>query len=1726
MSKEGSSEQKPSTTTVSSVAVQAGDASIVIAVLKCGKWVKLQLAESTPNLLEIGSNQDETKKLLQDHEFLLAKLKALEDEVWGLLHEADKAAEENKEKSHVYDAMAETLGDAWDALIVMLEKRQALLELTAVFFENALEFAIKIDQVEDFLKNSQAYDNIDSLRELLLQQEHHTKELLEKSLALLNKSQELTEFIEEFKYEGPNVIPELIQGAHSSCLKIDNLLEMLQDRRRQLDRFLKHQRQGMEQVLQIYLWHQQENQVTSWYKKNIRDYFYKQNLGSSLSENEKLLQELEEMDVKMKEWTSTVEQLEAEALKILLSEDYTEKEHLKVSNQKICLLREEVCLHMEERKALLQEANDFFHTAAKVLDGLEDIENYIKIFNSEGLHLPVLTVKYEEIQETIQVCTRSALQKGQTLVNKSDSHSTWVAGIQKMMGYVKRRVDQLPRQCTDFKELILKKQQWTASLEDHLSKVSQLIKNITPVLAVGVEIGSYLSEAERVLNKHLELAKETKEISRELEAAERIIKDIEAFEPEQVAAFTSRIDVLNVELKKMEKTICSKLEILRTYVAFLKSATEVNDDIQNLKKFYKSEPLQTKGEAENKNVVESANTQWQKAIRKIFSTQNIGCSFLNLVNVANESLILNVEKSVRLTEDTIVNLSKEKKELTELWAIWNFKITQVKPAKQQSQIFKEQLKITTHGLEIMQESLQFTATVDLETDLLIVLELQEKLNQMKPQYQQLNAELEYLIKLLELPSQKGFPLKENSEGVSELIHFHQTVEDTMIKYNEIFNKTVKFHHIKNELECLLKSGELDVPEICENPENVHRAQAYLMNTQEKHAHIRQLYKLIITQGVDILSAVQQPHCLNVSVTNLKQEIARFECDSINWSSKASKYEEELSQHFQHCTTQEEINELGESFKDLKKKFNNLKFNYIKKTEKARNLKVLKVQIQQVDMYADKMQVLKKKMDNLENKVIGYVEHELNVKSTVLLGSISDLQKQLNDFSRVVEDYKRNLDLTEHLQQMMEECQFWFEDVSATVVRVGKYSAECETKEAIETLYKQFNKFIEPTVPQQEERIQQIIDLAEQLYGIEEGEKHVEKAVLKYKEIINSVDELCRSLRELKEIKKAEFSEELFPVKKEERNVQEACEVVTKDREEDGKQQLASDKLLRHSERITEKRNTLSPSNNKQERNKLADILVICPAGEDLVSQDTELSSSAKEDSLQTEFLAEEIPSGDEYECISPDDISLPPLSETPESNLLLSEAELEEQCCCSSHSLHVNSSSLHMQKTTSIIKVMEASDLLTNSAYAGATHNIMESLSDQFEKFCVSSTDSGQKVRTVSPLACHLQGISETSTASCTINANPEYSMMSEVPKTHLQHLELHKSMAETQEQLHDLNNCTKTQDRLHALPDAYSGFVFQSDATRSCQKQMVTREEIKSSSEKNSMASLTGQVPNFSQLLSNKTVMEGSPVTLEVEVTGFPEPTLTWYKKGQKLTADEHLKLFQKETKHTLFIQKVCDKDAGLYVVRAKNLNGTISSSAILHVKVQGKQPNFIQKFGHTTLQEGEDLILHCTIHGKPKPRVYWTKDNIQVVSGDISIEKLGDTYYLLKRNVVLADTGKYICVASNEIGKAHCSAFVTVIRKKKNPEISTVTQAKSEWGPGYTSEEVNVTTAELVQAHGTHGIGDQRPVARHHPIRFKEKLWLQGVYLELERPLEVSFNLEHDPVLLLPAVQGEKMD
>ncbi|CAK7307502.1 Coiled-coil domain-containing protein 141 [Vulpes lagopus] len=1364
MSSQGSPGVGFSTTTVSSVAVQAGDSKIVIAVIKCGKWVQLQLAESQPNLLEIGSSQDETKKLLHDHELLLAKLKALEDQVWELLQEADKTAEENKDQSQVYDAMANTLGEAWAALVSMLERRRELLRLTSEFFENALEFAIKIDQAEDFLRNTQEFESAESLKALLQLHEHHTKELLERSLALLNKSQQLTDFIEKFKCDGPNVNPELIQGAHNSCLKIDSLLELLQDRRRQLDKDLKHQQQELGQVLQLCQWDQQENEVTCWFQKTIRD-LQEQSLGSSLSDNEELICKHEELIIKAKEWNSAVEKLKSDALGILLSKGYVEKEHLQLSNQKLNQLQGELGQLMAERKTWLREANGFFSSANQAFDVLGRVEAYLKLLKSEGLSLPVLASRHEELHREIKDCTADALQKGQALISQVDSCSSPVTGVHEMMGCIQRRVDHLTQQCSAHKEFALKKQQLTASVEGHLKKVEMSIQKISPVLSNAMDVGSSLSESRKILSKYLELDIQAKETAQELEAAATLVTEKNEFEPDKMALLSSKAKWLEEELKILGQSISSRSQVLQAYVAFLQSSEEVQEQCQGLKQFYQSGILQKEeDDAEAKHQSDSAEEQWQLFLKRSFLTQDLGFEFLILINMAKKDEILNVKSRVHLTENTMESHKAEREELSHLRMTWQLKAIASKPLKQQWGAFKEQLRKTTYNLKHLQEALMPVSALDLGGSLQTILGLQKKWNEMKPQLQLLNDEVQYIIKESEELNGKGAPVKEKSQQLKELIHLHQTQKERTRDYEDILYKVVQFHLVKEKLGHLNKSREMEFLGQPKELDDAHEAQVHLSRSQDKQAQIDHLHDLALSLGVAIISSVQRPNCSNVSAKDLQQQLDILEGDSVSRRAKVEEYERTLACSLEYCTTRDSINELKESFKDIKKKFNNLKFNYTKKNEKARNLKALKNQIQQVDAHAEKIQALKRKMEKIEKKTSNSFLNYPNNKVNVLLEAMKDLQKHVDEFNKVVMDYKLNLDLTEHLQEMIEECHFWYEDASATVIRVGKYSTECKTKEAVEILHQQFNKYIMPSVPQQEERIQEISDLAQRLYGFEEGQKYAEKIMAKHKEVLESITELCVSLTELEEkLKQGDI-------------------LKTNVNQEDFHDDFID--LLKE------------PARNKQtlfneERNKARG------AG----------------------AWAAEAPRARRPPPPPPGPAAAAPAPE----------------------------------------------------AAGGSLRSPAQTASPRARAELAVGPPGRPGHGTASGRGADLDHADSTRGAVHAAAARGSW----RGPREHVQG----------------------------------PGDLTAPRGGRPGARAAAPREEAEGAAAGGAGAGRARQAPGFSRLLSNVTVTEGSPVTLEVEVTGFPEPTLTWYKKGQKLSADGHLQVLHKETRHSVFIPKAVVK-------------------------------------------------------------------------------------------------------------------------------------------------------------------------------------------------------------------------
>uniref|UniRef100_A0A4W5NU50 Ig-like domain-containing protein n=1 Tax=Hucho hucho TaxID=62062 RepID=A0A4W5NU50_9TELE len=284
------------------------------------------------------------------------------------------------------------------------------------------------------------------------------------------------------------------------------------------------------------------------------------------------------------------------------------------------------------------------------------------------------------------------------------------------------------------------------------------------------------------------------------------------------------------------------------------------------------------------------------------------------------------------------------------------------------------------------------------------------------------------------------------------------------------------------------------------------------------------------------------------------------------------------------------------------------------------------------------------------------------------------------------------------------------------------------------------------------------------------------------------------------------------------------------------------------------------------------------------------------------LMTEESLSNDEYECISPDDISLPPLSETPESNIVLSENDMDLDSFClnsQSHTIHINQYS-HQFHSTHNNENNNSQRQQRIRVQNESCHSPTVGLNTKFREESSSFVHS--------PLT-----VPASSLVSNTLSSILKSKGIPNLPKPNLPNLptvgpqglnECHQTMysmhessvTEMQECVHDPSSmmvpgaaapsafpAAATSLNTHATPSPLTTTAVtltdQGQYPDLCNPTAI-REEIRLPGTSRSVGSTLGGQgpPHFSKLLSSPTVMEGSPVTLEVEVTGFPEPTLTWW--------------------------------------------------------------------------------------------------------------------------------------------------------------------------------------------------------------------------------------------------------
>ncbi|XP_073911115.1 palladin isoform X2 [Castor canadensis] len=191
---------------------------------------------------------------------------------------------------------------------------------------------------------------------------------------------------------------------------------------------------------------------------------------------------------------------------------------------------------------------------------------------------------------------------------------------------------------------------------------------------------------------------------------------------------------------------------------------------------------------------------------------------------------------------------------------------------------------------------------------------------------------------------------------------------------------------------------------------------------------------------------------------------------------------------------------------------------------------------------------------------------------------------------------------------------------------------------------------------------------------------------------------------------------------------------------------------------------------------------------------------------------------------------------------------------------------------------------------------------------------------------------------------------------------------------------------------------------------------------------------PHFLQAPGDLTVQEGKLCRMDCKVSGLPTPDLSWQLDGKPIRPDSaHKMLVRENGVHSLIIEPVTSRDAGIYTCIATNRAGqnSFSLELVVAAKEAHKPPVFIEKLQNTGVADGYPVRLECRVAGVPPPQIFWKKENESLTHSTDRVSMHQDNHgyiCLLIQGATKEDAGWYTVSAKNEAGIVSCTARLDV--------------------------------------------------------------------------------------------------
>lgn len=202
---------------------------------------------------------------------------------------------------------------------------------------------------------------------------------------------------------------------------------------------------------------------------------------------------------------------------------------------------------------------------------------------------------------------------------------------------------------------------------------------------------------------------------------------------------------------------------------------------------------------------------------------------------------------------------------------------------------------------------------------------------------------------------------------------------------------------------------------------------------------------------------------------------------------------------------------------------------------------------------------------------------------------------------------------------------------------------------------------------------------------------------------------------------------------------------------------------------------------------------------------------------------------------------------------------------------------------------------------------------------------------------------------------------------------------------------------------------------------------------------------PEITDAVTPVEVFEGTAAKLSCKVTGTPSPVITWLIEGEPVEIDKRVTSdFDGEVSSLYFSSTELD-DEGEYQCKARNEFGSATCTLELFVneivdEEDQTKPEFLEKMKDLSTSEGDSAVFSVQVQGHPQPDVQWFTSDREITTDErFSVDSMSDGRHTFTiKDCDAKDKGRYKCVASNVVGKAVCSAGLTVKEKLIAPKFA----------------------------------------------------------------------------------------